>query len=1646
MPESTLLANDGAPTASGITALLGEYARLARDTHEKGSLFERLIAQFLRTDPLYSARFDEVWLWQDWPGRAGKVDTGIDLVARERYTDKLCAIQCKFYASDHYLQKSDIDSFFTASGKAGFSSRAIVSTTSHWSKHAEDALIDQQINTFRIGLDELEASDIDWSQFSIEQPEQMHREPLKELREHQLQALRDVCVGFEAADRGKLIMACGTGKTFTSLRIAEHLVPPGGSVLFLVPSIALLSQTLREWAAQQVLPQRAFAICSDTKVGKNSEDYSVSDLAFPATTNATSLLAAAHEGGPDDGLTVYFSTYQSIGVVSDAQVAGLPEFDLIICDEAHRTTGVTLAGDNESAFVRVHDENYIRARKRLYMTATPKLYGDAVKSKASEKLAVVVSMDDESRFGPTFHRLGFGAAVERGLLSDYRVLVLAVDEGTIGANFQQEFAQQGELNIPDAARIVGIYNGLAKRGVQGLGPWPGDIAPMRRAVAFSRSIKDSQKVSAMLDGFAGGPIASGVPSFPTTAEQERLDSATEHADAAQRAIAAKATARPLGIRSQHVDGTMNVFIRNEKLDWLKAETDPDENSCRILTNARCLSEGVDVPALDAVIFLNSRDSQVDVVQSVGRVMRKAEGKDYGYIILPIAVPAGESPEQALNDNAKYKVVWDVLRALRAHDERFEAKIEQLDLNRRSDDQIQAIAVTDWHGDGERAGEDGPDSVAVPLNWAALGADWTDAIYAKIVDKVGERDYWENWARNVAEIAGRQQARIQNLVTGSDERIRTEFQAFVGGLQDNLNPSISQKDAIESLSQHLITQPIFDALFEDYSFSDNNPVSQVMQRMVDALEGTNVESERAELDAFYTSVRRTVSGITDAAGKQTTIKRLYEKFFSGAFRDTSNRLGIVYTPNEIVDFILHSADDVLRSEFGTSLSDEGVHVLDPFTGTGTFIVRLLQSGLIKASDLVRKYRYELHANEIVLLAYYVAAVNIEETFHGLTVPEPAEGRGAHAYDYGVEGYAPFPGIVLTDTFQSSEDEDELDATGIFGDNNERVKAQNALPITVIVGNPPYSSGQDSANDNNQNLKYPYLDKRIAETYAARSTAQNKNSLYDSYIRAIRWASDRIKDRGIVCFVSNGGFLDGNTADGLRNSLTDEFSSLYVFNLRGNARTSGEQRRKEKDGVFSEGSRATVAISLLVKNPDATEHGVLRYRDIGDYLTREQKLALVAEYGSVDGVPWDTIEPNEAGDWLNQRDATFAAFTPIGDKDAPARAVFTSYSAGLKTNRDAWVYNSSERNLEQNVAQMIAFYNAQVDEFARSAGTSTDVDNLIDFDATQISWNRADKSRLARGIRYARRDDAKRGSTYRPFNKQHVYFDRQLNDMVYKLETMFPTADQRNLGIVITSPASHYDFTPYIVDCLPDLHTLDTGQFFPRYTYEPRSEQPSLFDDGEPYTRIDNITDDILAEYRTLYGSQTTKDDIFYFVYGLLHSPDYRTTYAADLKKMLPRIPKLAEASDFWAFIEAGRKLSELHLGYECVAPYPLTMVRPSTSSGTAADLRVEKMQFGGKAGAWDKSTIHYNDQITLNGIPDETHEYLLGSRSALEWILERYQVKIDKASGIRNDPNDWGLEHGDPEYILNLVKRIVTVSIETVAIVKALPPLRITDSQ
>lgn len=1583
-------------------------------------------------------------------------------MARRRDDGKWVAIQAKFYKPTTSIQKQNIDSFFEASGRSfetesaveHFAHRYIISTTDKWSKHAEAALENQQIPTSRIGYSQIAESPVNWDVVfpGSEIHFNLSRRETFEPRPHQQEAIDKVMDGFRTHDRGKLIMACGTGKTFTALRLAERVAEDNGGrarVLLLVPSIALLAQTLREWTAQARLDLKSFAVCSDNKASRQAEDIASYDLEVPVSTNGKDIADRFASGRRAKGLNVVFSTYQSLPAVHDAQAAGLDDFDLVICDEAHRTTGVTLAGADESNFVRIHDADYIKAARRLYMTATPRLFDDTVKTKAEEHSAEIASMDDEAIYGPEFHRLGFGEAVDKGLLTDYRVLVMTVDED-VAAEAMARNTQEG-MNLTTASAMIGAWNALAKRSgkLQGAkGGFDEGAAPMRRTVAFAKDIKTSKLIANTYPGL----IAS---------HQETLREHAATNDVSLHNV-------DLSVAVQHVDGGMNAMERGNKISWLEASMDEEET--RILTNARCLSEGVDVPGLDAVIFFNPRNSMVDVVQSVGRVMRKSEGKDYGYIILPVAVPPGKSPSEALNDNTRFKVVWQILNALRAHDDRFNAKVNSISLNDNLQDELPIVVdpVTDPRKDKDAKAElDKQDQVAgfdsneLTAQQIALFSleQWQEAIYTKLVDKVGTRTYWEDWADDVAVIAESQITRINKLLENASPTLQQEFERFVEGLRNNLNDSISDAEAISMLSQHLITAPVFDALFSEHDFAAHNPVSQVMQRMVDALDDSNLDAETDSLEKFYASVRVRASEVTSASGKQQVIKELYERFFQKAFKRDADKLGIVYTPVEIVDFILRAADDVSKKHFGRGLTDESVHILDPFTGTGTFMVRLLQSGLIDPKDLARKYANELHATEIMLLAYYVAAANIETTFNALQAEAAKRCESAPP-----PRYVSFEGIALADTFQIHEDGDILDLT-VFRNNNERIVRQKEAPINVIVGNPPYSVGQTSANDNNANLKYPTLDARIAETYAAKSTATNKNSLYDSYLRAFRWATDRIGDQGVVAFIANSGWLDGNTSDGVRLSMAEDFTDLYVLNLRGNSRMAGEQAKREGGNVFD--IRVGVAVLIGVKDPSRTGFH-LHYAQTADYQKREEKLAF-AENASVDQIEWRSITPNQHGDWLNQRSDEFATWPVIGEKNQNVTTFFDVYSAGLKTGRDAWSYSSSTAQLVENIGTHVANYR-QAQDLLRSGGfeeSKRGVDALFAqhpalVDSTQGSWNVNLKQELARGTEITVNTDRVYTSLYRPFFKQRNYFAKELIDRQYQLPSMFPTQQHHNIGFDVMAPREAVPFALLATDVLPDLSFFTyTAQFFPRFTWESvDAEDGGLFgegasiSEGEPsiygqvgevvagYVRKDNITDEIKALYRDALGADVTGDDIFHFVYGKLHDPNYREAYAADLKKMLPHIETPGSREEFDKFARAGKELMDLHVGYEDVEPYPLDIAVKGDESDPDT-WRVLKMKWARKKdpetdkNVNDVTKLIYNKRVTISGIPAEADEYMLGSRSALAWLIDRYQVKKDKASGIVNDPNDWADEVGNPRYIVDLISKVTRVAVETVRILEGL---------
>jgi predicted helicase len=1609
--------------------ILAKYRNAAKTEREKGTYFEELIVTYLRNEPTYKDLYKTVQTYSDWAaeqGTEGK-DTGIDLVALTNGTNEYHAIQCKFYAENHRIQKSDIDSFFTASGKAPFKHRVIITTTNNWGEHAENALNDQTPPVTKIDLHALENSQIDWEQY------QPHHAPVlkekKALRPHQQRALQAVKEAFETVDRGKLLMACGTGKTFTSLKIAEAVAGKNKRVLFLVPSLSLLSQTLTEWTQESDIPLRSFAVCSDSDVGKkrDHDDDVVQtfthELQYPATTNALKLAQEMGQRHDDAHMTVVFSTYHSLAVIHEAQQQhGLPAFDLIVGDEAHRTTGATFADDKESAFVKVHDADYIKAHKRLYMTATPRIYAPLAKATAERDSIALCSMDDPAIYGETLFTITFSEAVTLGLLVDYKVIVLTIDEAHISSRLQKLLADEdNQLKVDDAAKIVGCWKALSKQEQEKT--LLDDDAPMQRAVAFCQVIEPRKK--AKIHKVSSKNIAAMFQRVVEAYQEQEDDHNT------------------LICEAEHVDGSMNATEKENKLKWLKADL-PDDK-CRILSNVRCLSEGVDVPALDAVLFLTPRDSQVDVVQSVGRIMRNAPKKKRGYVILPVVIPTGMEPHEALNDNKTYKVVWEVLNALRSHDDRFDAHINKLELIGKDNQKMEVIAITDKVGKknsknspdgetgkgeykiGEKAATKAAEQLVFDLKFK-LG-EIERALYAKIVQKCGNRHHWEDWATDIAKIAQTHITRIRAILdTPENTKEIAAFTAFAGELRDDLNGSITDDEVIEMLAQHLITKPVFDALFEGYSFAGSNPVSQAMQHTLDVLQQHHLDKETDTLEQFYQSVKMRAAGIENAAAKQKIVVELYDKFFRKAFPKMTERLGIVYTPVEIVDFIIHSVNDVLKEEFGQTLGSKGVHIIDPFTGTGTFITRMLQSGLISPEQLPHKYAHEIHANEIVLLAYYIAAINIEAVYHGL--------MGGN--------YKPFQGICLTDTFQLYEKDDML--SKLLVDNSARRTRQKNLPIRVIMGNPPYSAGQQSANDNAANIEYPHLDASIRNTYAASGLATLQKGLYDSYIRAIRWGSDRLGDSGVLAYVSNAGWLDGKAMDGLRKCLAKEFSSLYVFHLRGNARTSGELRRKEKDNVFGQGTRTPISVSVFVKNPNATSHGNIYFHDIGDYLSQQQKLEIIQTFKSINGIKaaggWQTITPDKHHDWLTQRDDSFEAFISLGDKkNKKANVIFGLYSSGVKTNRDAWCYNFSKSNLNSKISSTINFYNSQVDDYknVKSSASLESVKKFINTDPRLMSWDRAEVKGVLTGRKVTFKKEFILKSAYRPFQKQWMYFDRNFNNCVYQMPQIFPHAQAEN-RVICVSGVGAKDFSCCISNTLPDIQLLFNGQCFPLYLYEPATEEaqnPALIKIGTTqngYTRRDGISKEGLQHFQSAYPTETiTREDVFYYVYGLLHSPVYREKYGDNLSKELPRMPRVKTAADFWAFSTAGRALADLHIGYETAEPYPVTLIgNPKTDD----DYRVTKMKFASKG---DKSTIIYNAHITLKDIPPAAFDYVVNGKPAVEWVMERQCVKTDKDSGIVNDANLYATETmGNAKYPLELLLRVITVSLKTSDIVAGLP--------
>ena len=1347
-----------------VSDLLNEIRQRSTSVAQKGFLFEKLMKVALQQHPEYSDRFSNIYLWKEWPSRDG-VDIGIDIVAQEteEYGGGLCAIQCKFYDTGT-IPNSEIDKFLAAAGTK-FTSKILIAT-SNYSQASQRKLLNN--NASVITYNDLSYWIIEEDALDLGKPDSLKLKQIKfKPRYHQLKALEKVKEWFTTSQpRGRLLLPCGTGKSLTALWLAENNVGNGGRILYLVPSISLMSQTMKAWAGQKSLIHRYVGVCSDVKTGRGeNEDSDLTELSIPVTTDSYKITQILKEKHPN-ALTVVFSTYQSLAKICEAQDNGVPKFDLVICDEAHRTTGVEKTKNSENNFLLVHNQEKLRADRRLYMTATQRIYEPTAKLKAGDKNLDVYSMDDEKIYGSIIYEMKFGEAVINNLLTDYKVVVIAYDADKEVDSHNQYVIQSGKDNIKteDWVTLIGLWDALASPETEAhISDRPAGIINdnhCRQGLVFTSSIKKSEN------------IAEHWPNIIKTVANNLAD------DYDKKQL--------LNLEVEHIDGKMNAFERHRKLAWLKKK--PDNNKARLITNARCLSEGVDVPSLDAVLFMTPKKSKIDIIQSVGRVMRKAENKKVGYIILPIVVPHNQIAysHEHLN-SSEFNTVWEVLRALRSHDERLDTRVNSIHLASK----IPVKFVDRTKSASKRSGVDfigdNPQMSLIP----------TEAIASAIVNKVGDRQYWPTWGRRVGQISHNLENRIADL-TENNTSVQRAYNKFSKEIEDTLKTKIETRYLSAMVAQHVVTAPVFDALFGEDEFSAKNPISLAIDNFLNKInhilnQENSLVIETEELTKFYKTIKRQISQIDNPLARLEILKNLYESFFQYAMPEVTTQLGVVYTPNPIVDFMIRFVNSICQDNFKktSGISEKGVNILDPFTGTGTFIYRLLtitdenENYLIHQKDLRRKFEKELHAKEILLLAYYIANLKIEEGYRERQLEN--------------QEYIEFRGATFTDAFKSVKSKQESLDFKYLKQNDERVKEQNQIPIQIIIGNPPWSSGQDSAHENNTNIEYPELQLRVKETYVKKQREISKrplggNSMGNLFIKAIRWASDWVDDNkadnssygSIIAFVHPNSLTDGTSLAGARASLMNEFTDIYVINLRGNAYKYGEEFKREGDKLFGSGSRNGVQITFLVRNPerDINKLANLHYAEVPDSCTRQEKFDWLSEINGIFSDKFNNVTTDKKFNWINIGDGSYEKLMPICADKYNKKAVVANHAPGVTTGLDYYVYAFNKEELIKRIQKLINAYNTALDKYLSGENDINKV--TANHDQRIIKWTETLKRSLKLGHRLIFDETNIRQVLYRPFVKMWLYADYRILSRMKIISKMLPENEYQQSIINPSSP--------------------------------------------------------------------------------------------------------------------------------------------------------------------------------------------------------------------------------------------------------------------
>ena len=1397
---------------------------------DSGRRFERLMRRAFETHPYEYGpeRFEHVWLWSEWPERTAMgygADIGIDLVAKQTpaYGGGLCAIQCKNYAATHKVPTSGVDSFLAASGAKHFSSRILVVTSdlgqAGWTK-VEKASPRCEV----IGPALLDSWDAPWQEF-LDRPDEFAfaTRTRHKPRPDQREALDAVAKGYQQGSRGRLIMPCGTGKSLMAMWAAEENVGAGGTVLYLVPSIALMGQTMREWARHRGTGHVYVGVCSDKTTGHRSDDgdaaRDLAELSMPVSTDRAGIAQALAQP-TGNKMRVVFSTYQSLPVLASA----VPEhfaFDLVVCDEAHRTTGVDRPTDDEvSAFRLIHDDKAVPAQFRLFMTATQRIYTAAAKVRAATKDNDIYSMDDEDAYGPLLYEMSFKDAVDAGLLSDYEVLIVATSQSrlTTGmsdlvAAVNKEGSKKQIVSKEDAVKLLGCWDALADPNTTGVSENrpTGKLANgngrghLKTAIAFTNTVKLSKAI-------AGPPGESRGLWQEVAAEASTGTDATELLDMSAR----------------HVDGSTPAIVRAAQLDRLRA--DPTPGVCQVISNARVLTEGVDVPALDAVVFLQPRKSKIDIVQAVGRVMRTYPGKEIGYIVIPVVVPEGKGVTDAeVLGGSDFATVWDVVRALRSHDERMDMWVNHIDAARNSE----RISLITRETDQPLGDDEDIEQLRFMLD---------ERIASKMVERCGDRKMWPSWGARAADVCRQVRKKVDAQLVDTDTA--ESFAEFVAALRGAVGDHLTEDQAAEMVAQHVVTIPIFDCLFADSQFANTNPISVAINNLLvtfapaddtttEAADGSALamelfEEELRPLTRAYRTMRTVFEGALTAAAKADVLREVYDGFFKAAMQNVVTRLGVVYTPVQIVDFMIRSADAVCRKEFGVGVTSENVNILDPFTGTGTFIYRMLTAQdsdgnhIIRSGDLRRKYYSELYANELVLLAYYIAAIKIEAGM--------AERGG-----FPPGSFEPFPGITFGDTFLATAGGAQLPG---MADNTARQSRQGGVPITIIAANPPWSAGQKSSGDDNPNIDYPHIEQRVRDTYGkhhrkvtGRGAGPSSGNLY---VESFRWASDRLDiphsdrpRRGLIAMVHPNSLSTAPSLIGMRAALRDEFSDIYVVNLLGDAAKSGDEYRREGDKIFGQGSRNGVQITVAVRNParDLSRPAVLHYATVPEYSTLDKKFVWLAHLGDVTSDQFEVVPANDNHDWVNLTDGSFEDLLPVcavGPTAQRGNTAIADHARGLATSCDAYVYSFSYDDLASRVSDLIDAYDsalARVESIAPGSRQAMidQVTENTEHSLRSIKWTDTLKQSLKNGEEIEFDKSRIREVLYRPFTKLWLYEDHRILSQAKATSDLFPQPDVAAGGgggggesICVASPNNRAVFGTIATGCLADLCAVGTNQ--------------------------------------------------------------------------------------------------------------------------------------------------------------------------------------------------------------------------------------------